>query len=243
VVLKNMAKMKLLVAFLSAVLVGLAPAVHAQAPKKPSSSVTLEQVLGVMDTAAAGFKSAQANFVWEQYQKVVNDTDIQKGVIYFRRSGKDVQMAADIRDPAKKYVLYADSKVQVYQPSIDQVTQYAAGKNKADFESFLVLGFGGAGHDLQRSFEVTVAGTEAVDGADTARLDLTPKSEKVRGMFNKISLWVDLKRGVSVKQQFFEPSGDYRLTRYSDIKMNEKLPSDAFKLKTTGKTKYLNPQG
>jgi len=233
---------KLVIAVLAGVLVGWLPAARAQDSKKPGGA-GLDQVLSLMDTAAANFKSAEANFVWEQYQKVVNDTDVQKGVIYFRRSGgKDVQMAADIQGPAKKYVLYADNKVQVYQPGIDQVTQYAAGKNKADFESFLVLGFGGSGRDLERSFEVSLADNEVVDGVNTARLDLTPKSEKARGMFNKISLWVNLKNGVSVKQQFFEPSGDYRLTRYSDIKINEKIPGDAFKLKTTSKTKYLNPQ-
>jgi outer membrane lipoprotein-sorting protein len=239
--MKSNMKKKLLMAVLAGALVGWLPAARAQESRK-AGGATLEQVLSLMDTASANFKSAEASFVWEQYQKVVNDTDVQKGVIYFRRSGKDVQMAADIQGPAKKYVLYTDNKVQVYQPGIDQVTQYSAGKNRGDFESFLVLGFGGSGRDLQRSFEVSLGDNEVVDGVDAARLDLTPKSEKARGMFNKISLWVELKRGVSVKQQFFEPSGDYRLTRYSDIRINEKIPGDAFKLKTTSKTKYLNPQ-
>jgi outer membrane lipoprotein-sorting protein len=212
------------------------------APAKPASSTTLEQVLNQMDAAAANFRTAQANFVWDQYQKVVNDTDTQKGMIYFRRSNKDVQMAADIQQPATKYVLYTNGTVQVYEPRMDQVTKYSAGKNRADFESFLVLGFGGHGHDLPHSFEVALGGAEQVDGIETARLDLVPKSQRAKGMFNKIVLWIDLARGISVKQQFFEPSGDYRLARYSNIKLNQKLPDDAFKLKTTGKTRFISPQ-
>ena len=47
------------------------------------------------------------------------------------------------------------------------------------------------------------------------------------------------------QQKFIEAeSGDYRLAKYSDIKINEKIPDEDFKLKTTGKTKVVNaPSG
>ena len=61
-----------------------------------------------------------------------------------------------------------------------------------------------------------------------------PKSEKVRGTFAQILLWIDLDRGVSVQQQLFEPQGDYRLAKYSNIRIKDKIPDDVFKLKTTG---------
>jgi outer membrane lipoprotein-sorting protein len=55
-------------------------------------------------------------------------------------------------------------------------------------------------------------------------------------------LWIDPARGVSLKQQFFEPSGDYRLAHYSNIRLNQKLSDENFKLKTTANTKVVNPQ-
>ncbi len=200
----------------------------------------LEGVLNRMDQTSASFKSAEADFVWDQYQKVVNDTDTQKGKVYFRRQGKDLQMAADITEPDKKYVLYSNDVVRMYQPKIDQVTEYAAGKNKADFESFLVIGFGGRGHDLLMSFDVKYDGSEQVQGSNADKLELTPKTQKARNIFDKIYLWID-QRGLSVQQKFIEPSGDYRLAKYSNIKLNEKVPDDAFKLKTTSRTKVVNP--
>ena len=205
---------------------------------------TLESVLKDMDTASANFRSAQADFTWDQYQKVVDETDTQKGTVYFRRTGKgtETQMAADISDPAKKYVLYTDSMVRIYEPKIDQVTQYNAAKNKAEVESFLVLGFGGSGHDLQKSFDVKLAGMQQVDGVNAAQLELTPKTQKGRSIFSQITLWIDPARGVSVQQKFLEPSGDYRLAKYTNIKLNQRLPDDVFKLKTTGKTRVVNPQ-
>lgn len=219
-------------------LLGLAiPSARAQ------SNADLERVLTQMDVTAAKFRTAEATLTSDQYSKVVDETDTQKGKVYFRREGKDIEMAADFAAPDKKYVIYTDGKLQMYQPKIDQITVYNTGKNKAAVESFLVLGFGGSGHDMLKSFDVKSLGTEKLDGLETNKLDLVPKSDKVRNTFAHIILWIDPARGVSVQQQFFEPSGDYRLAKYSDIELNQKLNDQVFKFKTTGKTKTVSPQG
>jgi len=212
------------------------------APAEPPPGSDLESVLNQMDAAAAAFRTTEAEFVWDQYQKVVNETDTQKGKVFFRRLHNETEMLAEITHPDQKYVLFADGKVRVYQPRIDQVTEYAAGKNKAEIESFLVLGFGGRGHDLLKSFDVTYEGAETLDGVRTARLALVPKSQKGKSMFSRILLWIDLQRGVSLKQQLFEPSGDHRIARYLNIRMNQKLADNVFRLKTTSKTKVVSPQ-
>jgi outer membrane lipoprotein-sorting protein len=210
---------------------------------KPASDAELKKILELMDRTAANFRTTQASFVWDQYQRVVNDTDIQKGILYFKRSGDRIEMAADITDPDKKYVLFSGDKVRMYQPKIDQVTEYDTGKRRAEFESFLVLGFGGSGEDMVKSFDVIYAGEEKIGGSNTVKLDLVPKSDKVKKTFQHIVLWIDPKLGISVQQQFFEPSGDYRLAKYSDIQLNGKIADSVFKLKTTSKTKTVSPQG
>jgi outer membrane lipoprotein-sorting protein len=207
------------------------------------NSAAPERVLADMDTASKNFRSAEATFVWNQYQKVIDETETQSGKIYFRRQNGEIQMAADISEPDKKYILYSGGKVQVYQPKIDQVTEYNPGKNRSELESFLVLGFGGSGHDLLKSYEVKSLGTETVNGTEAAKLELVPKSPRLRNNIARILLWIDPARGVSVQQQFFEPSGDYRLAKYSDIQVNQKLSDNAFKLKTNAKTRVVSPQG
>jgi len=215
----------------------------AAAAAQDSSNSDLERVLKQMDATAANFHTTQASFAWDEYQKVVDETDTETGKVYFRKQGQDTQMAADIATPDPKYVLFAEGKVQIYQPKIDQVTTYNAGKNRADFESFLVLGFGGGGHDMLKSFDVKYLASERVAGMDTAKLELIPRSQKVRNTFERIWLWVDPVRGVSVQQQLIEPSGDYRLAKYSEIQLNQRIPDSVFKLKTTGKTRFVSPQG
>lgn len=226
--------MKKLTLALGFVLIGCLAAAQAQ---------DLQSVLNSMDRAAANFHTAQADFVWDTYQKVVDEHDLQNGTIYFRRQGDNVEMAADITAPDKKYVLYSNGVVKYLQPNINQVTEYNAGKNKAEVESYLVLGFGGGGHALQTSYDVQFAGMEQVEGVNAAKLVLTPKSQRVRNMFQTITLWIDPAQGVSVQQELMQPSGDYRLTKYSKIEINKKIPGDVFKLKTNSHTSVVKPNG
>jgi outer membrane lipoprotein-sorting protein len=214
-----------------------------------NNAAALETVLKKMDTAAANFRTTTADFQWDQFTRVIGATDTQTGKILFRRNGKNIEMFADVQTlngkPEPKEVLFSDSKLRLYEPKIEKVTVYDTGKNRADFESFLVLGFGGRGHDLANSFDVKYAGSEAVNGIKASKLELVPKGDKAKKMFSNIELWIDDARGVSVQQKFIEAeSGDYRLAKYSNIKINEKLSDDDFKLKTTGKTKVVNaPSG
>jgi len=212
-------------------------------PQNGASAPTLDAVIQKMDSAATSFRTTRADFEWDRYEKVIDEVDdIQSGTIYFRRTGKDVDMKLDITKPDLKYVLFSDGKFRVYQPKPDQVTLYDAGKNRADFESYLVLGFGGSGQDMLKAFDVNYVGPETIGGVATAKLQLTPKSEKLRGTFKQILLWIDLEKGISVQQQFFEPQGDYRLAKYSAIKVNEKIGNDVFQLKTTSKTQTVTPR-
>jgi outer membrane lipoprotein-sorting protein len=220
---------------------------------KAADSGALEAVLKKMDAVAANFTTAQANFEWETYQKVIDEIiGVDKGVIYYRKSGKQVEMMAEVKEtgasatsmkPEAKFVLLSGGKIRLYQPKLDQITEYDLGKNQSDFESYIVLGFGASGQDLRKSFEVTYMGPETIAGVKTAKLQLIPKSEKVKNTYSQIFLWIDLDRGVSVQQQLFQPQGDYRLAKYSQIKLHEKIGDDVFKLKTTSKTQTVTPRG
>lgn len=201
----------------------------------------LNSVLAKMNTNAVTFKSAQADVVFETYQKVVDEKDSQTGRIYFRRSGNSVEVAFNLTSPTAKQVVFKDNKILMYEPRIDQLTERDVSNNKSQVEAFLSLGFGAHGDDLKKSYDVTLAGWEAIEGVKTAKLELVPKDEKTRNTYNKIILWIDPNRDVQLQQQFFEPSGDYRLTRYSNLKLNSKIPDDVFRLKSTGHPKPAHP--
>jgi outer membrane lipoprotein-sorting protein len=206
-----------------------------QATTSPSDD-RLKIVLERLDRTSAKFRSAETDFEWDQYQKVVDETEKQRGKVYFRKVGGDTQMVAEVSDPPpQKTVLFTGGKVQLFIPKNNHVDEYSTGKNKEAFESFLVLGFGGSGRDMLKSFDVTYGGMDKIDGVDTDRLELAPKSDKVKGMFNHIELWIDA-RGISIQQKLISPGGDYRLNKYSNIVLDKKLSDNLFKLKTNSKT-------
>ena len=88
-------------------------------------------------------------------------------------------------------------------------------------------------------------GGEKMDGNDVVEAGTCSQGRPTSATnVDHIVLWIDPARGISVQQQFFfGPSGDYRLAKYSGIKVNEKIPDAVFKLKTTSKTKFISPQG
>ena len=241
---------RIVIIALTAGLVGFTGARQA----KPADQGDLQSVLHKMDEVAATFRSAQANFEWDTYEKVIDEVDeVQTGTIYYRRTGKDIDMMAEVKKvgsnlatvkPEPKYVLYSQGKVRLYQPKPDQVTEFDVRKDHSGYESYVVLGFGGSGQDLQKVFDVTYEGPETINGVATAKLQLVPKSEAIQGTYKQIFLWIDLQKGVSVQQKFISPQEDYRLAKYSDIQVNgKKIPDEVFKLKTTSKTQTISPRG
>jgi outer membrane lipoprotein-sorting protein len=208
-----------------------------------SSNADLEKVLTQMDAAAAKFHSAQSDFQWDQFQRVVSSTDTQTGVIYFLRSGATTRMAADIQtfngQPSKKFIVFSDGVLQFYQPQIDQMTLFRAGNKQNQYESYLTLGFGGSGSDLRKSWNIAYQGKETIDGVPTAKLDLVSKTESVRNNFSHVTIWIDPIHASSLKQIWFEPSGDSRTVFYRKIQYNKKIPSSVFKIKTTSKTQVI----
>jgi outer membrane lipoprotein-sorting protein len=210
----------------------------AEQNKAQSGNEALEKVLRRMDQTAANFHAAQTDLVWTTYNSVAEQNLTDKGKIYFRRSGKDIEMAAELLPPSARQIVFTNGKVQVYTPGTGQVDVYDASAHRDEVETFLVLGFGSSGADLRKSFELSYGGKEDINGVETDELELVPLSASIKSRFPKIDLWID-PQGISRRQKLFQEGGDYRLADYSNIKLNDKLPKNVFKLKTSGSTKTV----
>ena len=195
----------------------------------------LDEALRQLDGASARFKSTEADFKWDFYELVVKETTTQQGNIYYKKSGGKLEMGAKINPPSAKFVSYKDGKLSLFDPNTKDLKVYTAGQNKAQAESFLTLGFGGSGAELAKAWTITDLGTEQLsDGSanvPVVKLDLVSKDESVRNMFSHIYIWVDLNRAISLKQQFFTPSGDYRTATYTNIRYNQNINTGPYQYK------------
>ncbi len=202
----------------------------------------LHATLAKLDAAAARFKSTQADFEFNSVQTdPIPDTEVQKGTAYYQRKGNTFEMAAHIREVNGKKVpkiyVYSGGKLRLDEPMIDQVTTLSSA---SQYEGYLTLGFGAGGKDLTDKWDITDDGPETIAGVKTEKLDLVAKDPKVRKNLPKVTIWIDLDRGVSLKQVFDEGQGQSRTCTYTNIKINESLPGDAFTIKTDSKTQYIN---
>ncbi len=184
----------------------------------------LDGVLRQMDAASAKFQSAEANVRKVQFEKVVRDTTEQNGTIYFIRTKSGTEMGAVI---GPKYIHFADGKGEMYDSVAKKATPFNAGQDRARAESFLTLGFGGSGKDLERAWTIELQGDETIDGTPTVKLNLVPKDQSVANTFTHILIWVDPTRSLSLKQEYFTAEGDTQTSYYTHIRYN--MPVDAKK--------------
>jgi outer membrane lipoprotein-sorting protein len=214
----------------------------------------LKSVLAQMDEAANSFKSAQADVELTQYTEIVKDTSKQSGQAFFRLRGKNMDVALFLvaeGDPTRKdkkdqkadrppkplqpkQVVVNGDSFSFFDPNTGQCTARKIGDYRADVQTMMNLGFGGRGEALLKEFDVKLAAWETVDNVQTARLELVPKSDDLKRFFTRLTLWIDPKRDVPIKQQRFESSGDYQLTHYTNIRLPGKISDNLFRLKPCG---------
>jgi outer membrane lipoprotein-sorting protein len=218
--------------FFSAAVLGSTTAfLHAQ--PKPGH---LDGVLRQMDEASQKFQSAEADFRWDLYERVVKQTTTQTGTIYFKKQGTTTVMGAKVVSPSIKIIEFRNGIVRLFDPGTDHLTIINATQNKAQFESFLTVGFGGSGKELAKAWTISDLGDEVIDGVQTAKLDLVAKDPAVRNNCTHMTIWVDPVRGVQLKQSIYMPSEDYRTAVYANIKYNQKVDEKPYQIKTDSKT-------
>jgi outer membrane lipoprotein-sorting protein len=212
----------------------------AAAPSDDEKAKVLER----LNQSAANFHSTIADVEFEQIETdPVPDTDVQKGVVYYERKNGSFRAGVHFSQhngkPSAKAYTYNNEVFSLYESGPNQVTTYSkAGK----FESYLILGFGASGHDLEAKWNITYLGSENLSDGNsqvkTEKLELIAKDPDVRKNVPKVTIWVDPDRAVSLKQVFTLSSTSTYIGHYSNFKMNQTLPSDAFKFKTDSRTTY-----
>lgn len=210
----------------------------------PACSVAedLQSVLRKLDAASASFRTTSADFEFDTVMtQPIFDKDVQKGTVYYKRDSKNSQMSAHVAEvngrPVPKVVVSAGGTIKLYEPKLNQVTVLT---KLSQYQGWFMLGFGASGKELEEKWNIKYLGTEKIDGIATDKLEMTAKDPAVRKSIVKLTLWMDSARGVSVQQLFDQGAGQTRTCHYTNIKVNQSLPSDAFTFKTDRQTHVIN---
>jgi outer membrane lipoprotein-sorting protein len=198
----------------------------------------LKSVLDRLNVSAANFHSASAEVEFDTIETdPVPDTDVQKGVVYYDRKDGSVRMGVHMSEhngkPSGKAYTYIGGTFKLFEPTINQVTTYTgAGK----WESYVILGIGASGKDLEAKWNISYLGSESLNGVKTEKLELVAKDPEMRKNLTKVDIWVDPDHAVSLMQLFTFSSTSTYICKYSNFKFDKSLPKDAFTFKTNSQT-------
>jgi len=190
----------------------------------------LKSVLDRLNAAAQSFHSVSADIEFDVITTdPIYDKDVLKGVIYYDRKGTAFRAGAHFsqhnKKPSNQAYTFVNGVLKLKESGSDQVTPHPeAGK----FESYVMLGFGASGNDLQAKWDIRFVGWETINGVKTAVLELVAKDPDVRKNLSKVTIWIDPDRAVSLKQVFTLSPTSSKECLYSNFKLNSSLPADAF---------------
>jgi outer membrane lipoprotein-sorting protein len=188
-----------------------------------------------LDAASKRFQSVQAEFQKELYDSIVKETTEQNGKLYFERPGGGVRLGIVTTGAEARTVEYKGGNLRVYNPGIKCFDPVSAG-SQSRVETFLALGFGGSGADLEKSWTVTDLGPgEPVDGVKVEKLNLVPRDQSVKANVDHIVLWMDLERAIALKQILYAPNRDTQTAVYSHIRYNQKVDAGGFQIPSGAK--------
>lgn len=192
---------------------------------------TLDQVLNHMDAAAKDFKSYSADLTRKDYDSLVDATDVYTGSIRLKHVKNGVVGIMDFTQGPDHFTIALEGNtVEKYLPKANQVQIYNVKEFAHTIDEVILIGFVVTRADMERDYSIKLAGAASIQGKATSHLILTPKSEETLKYIKTIELWIPEGSGNPIQQKASEPSGDYKLGTYSNLKVNPNLPDSAFQL-------------
>ena len=207
-----------------------------------ASAEPLTDILARMDRAAAEFRSRSAKMNRVQFTAVLSESTEMNGELRLKRTKGGTVGVIEFQQPEQRTVFIKGKTVQIYYPKAKTLEIYDASKYTSNMDQILLLGFGTSSTELKKSYDFKDGGPQKIKGTDTTRVELTPKSAELKKLITKIELWIPEGQSNPIRAKFSEPSKNYELVDYSEIKVNPELPDSAFEFKPPKDVKEIHPQ-
>lgn len=209
---------------------------------------SLNDILARMDQSAKTFRSLSADVRHTEYSSLFDETKPEDGTFKMRKHLKTgVVLLAEFtgRDARKLHI--AGSQLEIFHPKANSVEIYDTRKFTKSFDLFLMVGFGTTKAELTSTYNIALGGPETINGIKTTRLDLTPKKDEAKKLFNMIQIWIPEGQANPIQEKMLtgKESKDYNLFLFSNEKIraanDPALPDSDFELKLPADVKKIYP--
>lgn len=198
---------------------------------------SLDDVLKRMDQAAQKFRSLTANVHHTDYTDVLSDTSEENGTFkMLKRAKTSVVFLGEFTGRDSRKVWVSGNTVKIYYPKANSVDIVDTRKFTKSADLLLLVGFGTTKAELEKTYSISLGGSEMIGTTKTTRIDLKPKSAEAKKLFNVIQLWIPdgLANPIQEKVLSGRDNKDYKLFRFSDeiirTSADPALPASDFEL-------------
>lgn len=195
-----------------------------------------------LDSFARGFTGVRASVRMTTHTPPLDDRfdTVDTGLLTIRRvSPSKTLYMVEFSDPPKTLILRQNT-VDIYHPKTNEYEELDLRKYRDLAQRMLTLAFGTSGKELARDYEIRDLRNDLVDGQNSTHVELAPKAADVKKYVERVELWIAQGSNCPVRQKLYLPSGEYKITEFSDVHVNPVIPAAVFDLPRGAKRVKIN---
>ncbi len=200
----------------------------AQAGPSAASSPEVRSLIDRMQRFYEKTADFTAGFRQEYSYKSFNRTQTSTGKVTFLKPG---MMRWDYEKPSPKIFVLSGEKAYAYDPEAMTLTIAAIKSNELSAAVTFVWGAG----KLEREFTIASLSCANCKGV---LLELTPRHQDPR--FQRVMLEIHPKTAQVLKSVVVDPDGSENAIAFSDLKINQGVSKDRFKIKPPADTQIVD---
>ena len=187
-----------------------------------AANVTIETVIRKIQEQQKTTATLQADFKQEKELALLARPEVSTGTFVFSRPNHVLWTYAA---PKRVQMVIADGFMTTYYPDLRKAEKIDV--NRFEDRIFKYMGASGAIDELARYFDFTFTDSKS---KPVYVLDLTPKNRAVSKRVQRIKLWIDKTTFLTSKIEYVEGDGDITRYEFTNIRINEPVPTSRFAL-------------
>ncbi len=187
-----------------------------------AANVTLETVIKKIQEQQKTTSTLQADFKQEKELALLAQPEVSTGTFIFSRPNH-VLWTYDA--PKRVQMVIAEGFLTTYYPDLRKAEKVDV--RRFEDRIFKYMGATGAIDELARYFDFTFSDAKS---KPVYVLDLTPKNRAVAKRVQRIKLWIDKTTFLTSKIEYVEGDGDITRYEFTNVRINEPVPSSRFAL-------------
>jgi len=172
----------------------------------------------------AKIESLQADFVQNKQSAMLVEPVEAEGNFAFASAPDRVRWEYDTPNPIS--ILIVDEEMTTWYRDIQQAERVSVGDQSQKVLKY--LGAGSSMEELLQYFELTL--TMPLDRSEPFVFDLAPRFDKVAKRLQGMTMWVHPEHFLPTRLRYIEADGDVTELRFENMRINEGVPDEHFKL-------------